>query len=124
MQAAPLTPVERLEQLAQQLAAGVRYDDVEANARWLRASLPDPQDWFRLCFVLAAAVPDDATWAQLTSWWTGYDGRRLLRPHGTAAAVKRHVYRKEPLCGACKKWDRDRQRLRRANVTGRSEDAA
>jgi hypothetical protein len=108
-----MTDIAHLESVAQQLAAGVRYETVEENTRWLQAQLPDPRDWFRLCFVLAAAVPDDRTWAQLTSWWTGYDGRRLLRPHGTAAAVRRHNYRNEHLCEPCKAWDRNRKRATR-----------
>lgn len=63
--------VDRLEQLAQQLVARMRDDDPAANARWLSAELSDPCDWFRLCFVLAAAVPDDRTWLDLTEWHTG-----------------------------------------------------
>lgn len=60
--------VARLESIAQQLAARIRDDDPEANGRWLAAELPDPGDWFRLCFALAQAVPDDRTWRQLTAW--------------------------------------------------------
>lgn len=63
-----MTEVERLEQIAQQLVARMRDDDPEANGHWLAAELPDPQDVFRLCFVLAAAVPDDRSWRQLVAW--------------------------------------------------------
>lgn len=61
---------DSLESIAAQLAVRVRDDNPEANARWLTALLPDPNDWFRLAFVLAVAVPDDRTWSQLTRWWT------------------------------------------------------
>lgn len=47
---------------------------------------------------------------------------RELRPHGTAAAMARHRYRKEPACAACKAWDAERcATARRAR---RQSDAA
>jgi len=63
-----MTPVEHLESVAQQLAARLRDDDPEAVARWLAYELPDPADWFRLNFALAAAYPIGRTWRQATAW--------------------------------------------------------
>jgi hypothetical protein len=60
--------VPRLEQVAQQLAARVRDEDPVRVWAWLAAELPAPKDWYRLCFVLACAVPDDQTWSELTDW--------------------------------------------------------
>ena len=57
-----------LAAIAVQLVARVRDDDPEANGRWLATVLPDPADWFRLAFVLAAAVPDGVAWSHLTAW--------------------------------------------------------
>ena len=57
-----------LAAIGAQLVGRVRDDDPEANGRWLAAALPDPADWFRLAFVLAAAVPDNVAWTQLTAW--------------------------------------------------------
>jgi hypothetical protein len=70
MQRTNLEPehVDRLAEIALQLVDRVRDDNPEANARWLRAQLPDPADQFRLLFVLAAAVPTDRPWAHLTAW--------------------------------------------------------
>jgi len=62
---------DRLAEVAAQLSARVREDDPEANGRWLASVLPDSADWFRLAFVLAAAVPVDRTWTELTAWHTG-----------------------------------------------------
>ncbi|WP_213452868.1 hypothetical protein [Rhizomonospora bruguierae] len=66
-----MTTVTELERVAQQLAGRVRDDDPDANARWLAAQLPDAADWWRLLFVLAAAVPTDRSWRQLTAWARG-----------------------------------------------------
>ena len=60
--------VDRLAEIAAQLAARMREHSAEDNARWLSLMLGDPQDWFRLAFVLAAAVPVDQPWLSLTSW--------------------------------------------------------
>lgn len=57
-----------LSRIAIELAGRVRDVDPEANGRWLAAVLPEPGDWFRLAFVLAAAIPDDRSWRQLTAW--------------------------------------------------------
>lgn len=54
--------------IAAELAIRVRDDSPEANARWLAAVMPEPADWFRLAFALAAAVPDDRSWKHLTAW--------------------------------------------------------
>ena len=104
--------VKRLEEIAQQLVARVRDDDPDANGRWLAGELTDPADWFRLCFVLAAAVPDELRWSQLVAWTDPpVTPAKALRPHGTAAAVRRHEYWREPLCDACKDYERVRKRL-------------
>lgn len=42
---------------------------------------------------------------------------RGLRPCGTAAAANRHRYHGEPLCSACKRWDRERKASKRACVS-------
>lgn len=84
--------------------------------------LPDPSDWFRLCFVLAAAVPDDRPWRHLTAWAaigpTAAPLVQRLRPHGTYAAASRHRRLKEPLCDACRdgvrELDRERKRAKRS----------
>ena len=57
-----------LQAVAAQLAARVRDDNPEANSRWLLAELPNPADWFRLIFVLAAATPVDQPWSELVAW--------------------------------------------------------
>ena len=64
----PVDRADRLAELAAQLVVRIRDDEPQANARWLAAQLPDPADWFRLCFALAAAVPDDQPWHHLTAW--------------------------------------------------------
>jgi len=61
---------DQLSEIAAQLAGRVRDEDPSANGRWLAEALPDPEDWWRLCFVLAAAVPTERTWASLTYWST------------------------------------------------------
>jgi hypothetical protein len=120
-----MTPVPELAQIATMLAARIRDDDPQANAAWLAEHLPDPGDWFRLAFVLAAAVPDDRTWGELTAWTRPRPARqqpairhaptgRQLRPHGTPAAVARHKYHREPLCDPCRDVERARIRDRSA----------
>lgn len=58
---------DRLAEIAVELTCRVRDDNPESNARWL-AAVTEPEDLRDLCFVLAAAVPDDRTWDQLTDW--------------------------------------------------------
>jgi hypothetical protein len=58
---------DRLAQVAAQLAARVRDDEPDANARWLLATTSADERW-ALLFVLAAAVPDDRPWRQLVLW--------------------------------------------------------
>lgn len=60
--------LDRLAEIAAQLAARVRDDDPEVIGRWLARELPDPTDWWQLSFVLAAAVPIDKPFAHLTAW--------------------------------------------------------
>ncbi len=110
--------VDELESIAQQLAARVREDDPEANGRWLAEQLPDPTDWWRMLFVQAAATPVDRPWAESTAWARPPAPRpeRELRPHGTAAALRRHQYHGEPACEECKAWDRQRKHNARQQV--------
>jgi hypothetical protein len=61
---------DELAAIACQLVARIREDEPEANAAWLTAQVPNPVDWFRLCFALAAAVPMDQSWKNLTAWAT------------------------------------------------------
>lgn len=60
--------VDEIARIAIELAGRVRDVDADRNGIWLHAVLPDPGDWFRLCFALAAAIPDDRPWTQLTAW--------------------------------------------------------
>jgi hypothetical protein len=106
--------VNRLTQVAIQLAARVRDDDPEANGRWLVAALPDRADWFRLAFVLAIAVPDDQTWSELTAW---RNGPAKSTGCGTTAGYRRHARAGEPPCDPCKAAERDRGRRRRSHDT-------
>jgi hypothetical protein len=64
-----------LARIAVELATRVRDIDPERNGTWLAAVLPEPGDWFRLCFVLAAAIPDDRPWTHLTAWARAGDRR-------------------------------------------------
>ncbi len=59
---------DELARIAIELAGRVRDEDAERNGVWLAAVLPEPGDWFRLAFVLAAAIPDDRSWTHLTAW--------------------------------------------------------
>ena len=86
--------VDHLVSVAQQLAARVRDDDPVANQRWLHAMLPDPAEREALCYVLAAAVPDDQCWTELVGW----------AQHGTGPGAARHEERGEHLCDACRSW--------------------
>ena len=100
---------DQLAEIAAQLAARVREDDPEANARWLANVLSDPADWFRLAFVLAAAVPVEVPWTALTGWTEG----RAEPPHGTSRAVSRHLAIRQPLCELCRMVERARKRTAR-----------
>ncbi len=59
--------VTRLESIAQQLIARVRDDEPDANARWL-AAVTTPSERDALLYVLAAAVPAERRWWDLTEW--------------------------------------------------------
>lgn len=131
------TPDE-LAAVAVQLAMRVRDDEPEANGAWLAEQLPDPDDRFRLCFVLAAAIPDDRSWTSLTAWVhlrhgvepEPYDegevlypnaqsvpkrpgSHRQLKPCGSSAAARRHQYHDEDLDEACREAERVRDRERK-----------
>lgn len=68
----------RLEQVAQELACRVRDEPAEANQRWLRAVLPNPDDREALAFVLAVALPVDMPWSHLTRWAQLADVQELV----------------------------------------------
>lgn len=129
---------DELASIAIQLAMRLRDEDAdpEANGRWLREMLPDPNDHFRLCFVLAAAIPDDRPWTALTAWAYLRHGvtpdpepvdegpvlrpapsarakPRELKPCGTPAAARRHQYHGEDLDDACRDAERTRDRDRK-----------
>lgn len=70
---------DQLAEIAAELACRVRDDDPAANSRWLAAVLPDPADRWALCFVLAAAIPDDRPWMALTAWARQPAARRDFR---------------------------------------------
>jgi len=106
-----VTNLARLTALAQDLIVRVRDDDPEANARWL-AMETTAEERTALLFVLAAAVPDDRPWTELVAW-TEAPTPRYLRPHGTAAALRRHQYHGEKACAACKAYDVLRKRQQR-----------
>jgi hypothetical protein len=106
------TTVRRFSAIACELVVRVRDDEPEDNAEWLARRLPDPSDWFRLAFVLAAAVPDDRSWKALTAWTVAPEPRRL-QPHGTQAAAARHRYHGERLCQPCQDAERVRDRDRK-----------
>lgn len=118
---------DRLAAVAVELTQRVRDDPAAEVHAWLRAQLPDSLDWFRLCIILAAVVPDDRSWTSLKAWTLKPVQRRAapvrsareLQPCGTPAAAARHRYRKEDLCEDCRDavraHDRDRKRRRRAS---------
>jgi hypothetical protein len=130
---------DQLAAIAAELAVRVRDETPDANGAWLAAELPDPADWFRLAFILAAAIPDDRSWTALTAWsWAtarpqqepepGLEPepvagqvrptRSDLRPCGTMAAASRHRYYREPMCEACRDayraYDRERKQVGRS----------
>lgn len=129
---------DQLAAIAVELACRIRDYDPADNAQWLTRRLPNPGDWFRLAFVLAAAIPDNQTWTELTAWTRPAPARparkltvvpeprpaRVVQPHGTIAAVSRHRYHREPLCPLCREasrtYDRERQRARRAHTDRRT----
>lgn len=129
---------DELASIAIQLVSRVRDDEAEANGEWLREVLPDPEDRFRLCFVLAAAIPDDRPWLALTAWSVprehpaafdpeAFDegpvlrpapsavpkAQRELKPCGTPAAARRHQYHGEDLDEECRTAERTRDRERK-----------
>lgn len=125
---------DRLAAVAVELVQRVRDDDPQDNGRWLAGELPDPADQFALCFVLAAAVPDERPWAHLTAWARLPRGGRTLGPNelapcGTRAAYRRHLAHGEDPCDDCKDGnrveERERGRARRAvdNAVDESEAA-
>jgi hypothetical protein len=122
---------DHLAQVATGLACRVRDEVPDANLAWLTRQLPEPGDWRDLCFVLAAAIPIDKPWLQLTAWTiappvpatpvaelrrgrpAGKSERQPLKPCGTRAAAHRHRYHKEPLCDPCLEAEREHERNRK-----------
>jgi hypothetical protein len=62
---------EPLARVAAELVCRVREFGTADNARWLHGQLPHPGQWFQLAFLLAAAVPTDVPWRDLTAWTEG-----------------------------------------------------
>lgn len=60
--------VDRIAEIADQLRHRVRDQYPEEYGAWLAQQCPDPQDWWRLVFVLAHAVPAGPGWLKLTAW--------------------------------------------------------
>jgi hypothetical protein len=112
---------DHLASIGAQLAARIRDDEPPVVHQWLREQLPDPADWFALCFVLAPAVPVDRPWTELTRWcWAPINPRwrresgASLKPHGTVAALRRHRYHGDKPCEPCLAAERTRDRERKA----------
>ncbi|MFI7547234.1 hypothetical protein [Actinoplanes sp. NPDC049599] len=119
----------RLATIAAQLVGRVRSTDPDANARWLAEQLPDPADWWRLTFVLAAAVPDDRTWRELTEWTVAPLGPPRETPpacgyRGSSdAGARNHRLHGEPVCQHCGEAERVYNRRRKARYRARQQAA-
>lgn len=50
-------------------------------------------------------------------------GKRILKPHGTRAAIARHRRAKEPLCDLCRAAERERESARAAARRTEAADA-
>lgn len=104
---------DRLAAVAVELVQRVRDDDPTANGRWLANVLPSSGDVFSLCFVLAAAVPDDRSWRALTAW-TQDPAQTREQPCGTRRGYRRHKRLGEVPCEGCteenRRYDRERKR--------------
>lgn len=129
-----MNTADDLAAIAVQLAMRVRDEHPEDNGRWLAKVLPDPADWFRLAFVLAAAVPDDQPWTRLTGWAADLDEHQVIQlpvadqpskvqPCGTTAAARRHQYNGEPMDLECREAERARDCARRARRRSRGTAA-
>ncbi|GEM_PF-4664478 len=126
---------DRLAAVAVELAVRVRDEPAATNGAWLARKLPDPADRWALCFVLAAAVPIDKPWRQLTAWTTappapvtpiakprpgrpkGRAERQPVKPCGTRAAAHRHRYHGERICDPCLEAEREHDRNRKRRRT-------
>ena len=106
----PETPdelAERLADIAVQLVDRVRDDDPKVVGQWLAGELQDPADWFRIAFVLAAAVPVDRTWSELIAWAHPDPSKRLGPPKvrstcNSPAGASAHRRHREQLCPPCR----------------------
>jgi hypothetical protein len=89
---------DRLAAVANALAARVGDYGTDDNLEWLLEQLPDPADWLRLNFVLAAAHPVNRIgWDTLVDWAR----RGETRPVDEAAlpaAARRILDRPVPRC--------------------------
>ncbi|TDC33122.1 hypothetical protein [Micromonospora sp. KC213] len=118
-----MTPDEYADRLAEvgaELVVRVRDEGPQDNRTWLHTALPEQADREALLYVLAAAVPDDRPWVDLTAW----AGERRLKPHGTQAAAARHRYRREELCDECRDAERVRDKLRKRAQRARARARA
>lgn len=126
---------DELSSIAQQLVGKLRDEDPEAVNRWLSSVMPSSTDWYRLCFVLAAAVPDDKRWSELMAWWinpppgteppaTLESKRYAQAPCGSHGAYRRHRKNGEMPCQVCVDAERARDRERRRKQRAEQREAA
>jgi len=66
-QAGPDELAEPLATIAVELVTRVRDDPPTEVHRWLATTM-EGKDWLSLAIVLAAAVPVDESWRNLTAW--------------------------------------------------------
>jgi hypothetical protein len=59
---------DRLAKVAVELVGRVRDETADTNWQWFLNALPDPLDREHIAFILAAAVPVDESWKNLTCW--------------------------------------------------------
>lgn len=111
------TPDERADRLLAvglDVACRIRDEHPTTAARaFAHLTVAEVRD---LVLLLAAAVPVDRPISELLGWFAPdvqVPSRRVLQPHGTPAAHKRHTERSEEPCVACvlayREWDRNRK---------------
>lgn len=124
MSETPQDRADRLTEVALTLAERVRDYEPGANGIWLRHMLPDPDDRFALCFVLAGLVPLDRSFRHLTAWLG--EAPRVpatrevdrLEPCGTRAAYRRHLAHGEEPCEPCDAANKAYDRARKTRERG------
>lgn len=76
---------ERLKTVAGELVTRMHRDDADTIAEWMGTQLPDPADWFRLCFVLACAVPTNRPFGHQLQWVESYVPRVIAERRAVLA---------------------------------------